>query len=1407
MAARGRTTTGEDTVWALHDFEAENEDELSFRAGERIVVLERDDQYGDGWFQGRNERGEVGLFPQSYTSSRPPSFYPLPTDGLGLTSTPPPASSEGPNTATGTVSPPTPVLTNGSSPATEAPEAGQDRLSPTTAASSCPPAALGTLSSARRLSSSGISVHSRISTLTRDYDDDDDDGEDGVRRPALPADGAAHRAALAARVGQNAEKAAQEERERAARRKKEDEEAYERVRREGLIEGLQLSDESDEDEPEEELRPVREDSPAREGAFSALTKTASGEQGQVANDAKEAAREVVAAGGEAAPAQVQAVPAVPEAAPERPPLLEAQSGSHYPDEAPVKVEEAVSSPAPAPALAAAAEEQETLAELARAASEAEQNEAEEQNRPRADTLSSAYAESTYSQSSSAAPPVPSPPPPAPLDLPALSTSTPSPSKEKSETSPTSPSSVLDSLKSAATSTGAAFTAGATAAAAGVGLAAAHAADGAAQAAEEEKSATATAEVPLPQEAKSVLDAAPTANEATTAQPVDVSAAESAPAPPAPAPIPQPAVMAVPAPSPAAPVVASSLTASPSSAAFSHTHTNGASTAGTSAPASEAGSKGGSGSGKELPADPYDWSVEDVVEWARQKGFDGLTVGKFQEHEISGDVLLEMDVAMLKEIDLVAFGRRVHIYNAIKELKHRTHPELSSRPSNLGSSISSSYLSPALSGYEAGVDSPASLMQQSPTMGSFAAAAAAGQGGVGASQARWEASQGVPYHPGQFQQERLAGLGFDEDSQGAGSLRAPSSLGQQSVSNLRASSRSHHRSTTVDSYSDAPPHSASSHGGPNSASLPAPVPPSSRPSSAAKKADELTTTADEGSTTDAATSISKDKKRDKKASVRPSTAASTTTTSTSFRPKSSRRGTTDGDTTSSPGSPDPSGQRKGSKSGASDREGGGKGFFGGTLAGLPGRSRKPPPRVPSGLLLDSDGAVPRPRPRTSLQDRSKRATRLFGFGGATSGSEKSPTASETVRSRASNSTLGNPREAPTTMKPKEVDPATQAMLREKAEKVTSGNLMDKIGRPDHSGWMRKKGEKYNTWKMRFFVLKGVYLYYLKSEQEQKAKGVIDLTGYRVLSDESIKPGEFGFKIVHDRERPHYFAAAEQITVRTWMKEIMKATILRDYSAPVVSSCDIDVLPLDVAQTMTPYPRPPTPTRRAQIQKERYAGTNPNTLSQKDAAILMDFAPGSPLMNGEALWSTASTTSSKPPKQERKASAVSVAKSATSDTPTEHAAAEPVLGDATLTLNGASPHLGTTRLVRATSDTSKGELLAWVNANLPSSCPLASDLSQSLRSGRLLVRLLENLVGTDSGISDGSFEQFDTQEGLPFDTAYLDTIFSVFDYISPLVSTDDVSMEDMITGNEERLTLLVERIRTKYPHSVAHSAEDE
>lgn len=38
-------------VYAIHDFEAETEDELNFQVGEPILILEKDDKYADGWWQ------------------------------------------------------------------------------------------------------------------------------------------------------------------------------------------------------------------------------------------------------------------------------------------------------------------------------------------------------------------------------------------------------------------------------------------------------------------------------------------------------------------------------------------------------------------------------------------------------------------------------------------------------------------------------------------------------------------------------------------------------------------------------------------------------------------------------------------------------------------------------------------------------------------------------------------------------------------------------------------------------------------------------------------------------------------------------------------------------------------------------------------------------------------------------------------------------------------------------------------------------------------------------------------------------------------------------------------------------------------------------------------------------------
>ena len=57
------------TLLVIHNFAARSGDELTLAKGDRIELIERDDEFGDGWFLGKHiANGQTGLFPQgSYT--------------------------------------------------------------------------------------------------------------------------------------------------------------------------------------------------------------------------------------------------------------------------------------------------------------------------------------------------------------------------------------------------------------------------------------------------------------------------------------------------------------------------------------------------------------------------------------------------------------------------------------------------------------------------------------------------------------------------------------------------------------------------------------------------------------------------------------------------------------------------------------------------------------------------------------------------------------------------------------------------------------------------------------------------------------------------------------------------------------------------------------------------------------------------------------------------------------------------------------------------------------------------------------------------------------------------------------------------------------------------------------------
>jgi hypothetical protein len=73
----------------------------------------------------------------------------------------------------------------------------------------------------------------------------------------------------------------------------------------------------------------------------------------------------------------------------------------------------------------------------------------------------------------------------------------------------------------------------------------------------------------------------------------------------------------------------------------------------------------------------------------------------------------------------------------------------------------------------------------------------------------------------------------------------------------------------------------------------------------------------------------------------------------------------------------------------------------------------------------------------------------------------------------------------------------------------------------------------------------------------------------------------------------------------MKALMKATIARDYSVAVTSSCNIPTIPLAEAQAMSP--RPPSPASRDATQRATRR-ENTNTLTPHDASVLVSPMTG-------------------------------------------------------------------------------------------------------------------------------------------------------------------------------------------------------
>ena len=166
----------------------------------------------------------------------------------------------------------------------------------------------------------------------------------------------------------------------------------------------------------------------------------------------------------------------------------------------------------------------------------------------------------------------------------------------------------------------------------------------------------------------------------------------------------------------------------------------------------------------------------------------------------------------------------------------------------------------------------------------------------------------------------------------------------------------------------------------------------------------------------------------------------------------------------------------------------------------------------------------------------------------------------------------------------------------------------------SGWMFKRGNlSIGSWKQRFFTLHKTRLSYYVTTKDTKEKGLIDITSHRVLpateAEDKLSAvyaasagyGRFCFKLIppapgsrkgltFTQQKVHYFAVETREEMRNWMSALMKATIELDDSIPAISSCSTPTIPLQKAQELLAVARENARENFDNLQKSRAMGNN-------------------------------------------------------------------------------------------------------------------------------------------------------------------------------------------------------------------------
>ncbi|KAJ6469653.1 hypothetical protein C8R47DRAFT_1200712 [Mycena vitilis] len=794
--------------------------------------------------------------------------------------------------------------------------------------------------------------------------------------------------------------------------------------------------------------------------------------------------------------------------------------------------------------------------------------------------------------------------------------------------------------------------------------------------------------------------------------------------------------------------------------------------------------GSGGSAHGAPKHPSEWTVEEVVDWLKSKGFDEVC-DKFTEQEITGDVLLDLDANLLKtEIGIMAFGKRVRIANAIADLRRPPSPSASfslapaynaqSSPQHPQYAVqystsqnsqpypnsphsrtqSQSHSQQSYNGHHSLQSSVGSPLQNGYLAQTYGAAAAGHVSPETAPHTGDISGLPVDEHGRNHSGGSPIGLGIPmgDQANGARSKGRPAQLtlspsdGALNVSATQTDQVEGQEDERAVMSESELPHAANA-------------------SIRKRLFGGRSPTA--GSST---INLDRDKDKDKDSQA----SADSKEKDSSVETKAADgKGTTKKKESSIATGPGRHARNKKSIDNTNPAKGGERlSIFGASFGG-----RKPAPRY-SGASDEVD--------KTSSGFTLPRLNRKNGRPSTPGGSaapqpQLSPGPNPPPPQSPSNASHPPAPNNPALLRKRTTsgqtsDAAKASATNANAAAAVSGDgasrlkpgqsILDQIGEADHVGWMRKKGDRYNSWKLRYFVLKGEDMYWLRSSNkaETKIKGYIKIVGYKVTVDENVNPGRYGFRIDHDHDKTHYFSSDEKTVVRDWMKAIMKATIGRDYSKPVVSSCNIPTIPLMVAQAMNPAPRPPSPTARAATQRA-LRRENTDQPSTRDARVLM--------LTGFA------TNDNAVPKEER-------ARLDSFFTNTEASGTGSVPG----TPQSSAPPRPTRRMSAAQQAPTPVDdgLIEWANSHLPSNLQI-TEPNGPLCDGLGLLRLAESIKGKPSSppVPDSAFPKDSSDDNL-------DGLFRLFDFLlDNEVRMGSVSINDIRQGKRDKIIQLLRGLK--------------